>query len=118
MVRIVCKSKITNACVTNKEMKYSGSLGIDKDIMEASNLLPGEQVHVLNVNNGERLTTYAIEEQAGSGKVVIYGPAARKGEPGDELVILSYCSMETEECRNFNMRVIALGENNTVKPNQ
>lgn len=115
MLRIFCKSKITNACVTSKDMKYSGSLGIDKDIMDASDLLPGEQVQVLNVNNGERLTTYAIEEEPGSGKVVLYGPAARRGEPGDMLVILSYCSLETKEGQNFKMRVIGLGENNTLK---
>ena len=118
MLRILCKSKITNACVTDKNMKYSGSMGIDKNIMEASDLLAGEQIQVLNVNNGERLTTYVIEEEAGSGKVILYGPAARKGEPGDGLVILSYCSMETKECRNFNMRIIELGKNNTIKSNK
>ena len=115
MLRVMCKSKITGAFVTNKEMKYSGSLGIDKNIMEASDILPGEQVHVLNVNNGERLTTYAIEEEASSGNIVLYGPAARKGEPGDGMVILSYCSMETAECQKFEKRVIDLGDNNTLK---
>lgn len=118
MLRILCKSKITNAFVTDKEMRYSGSIGVDKAIMEVSDLLLGEQVQVLNANNGERLTTYVIEEKEGSGKIVLYGPAARKGEEGDELVILSYCSMETKECRNFNMRLISLGKNNTVKSNK
>ena len=118
MLRTLCKSKITNAFVTDKELKYSGSIGIDKKIMEASDLLSGEQVQVLNSNNGERLTTYVIEEKEGSGKIVLYGPAARKGEVGDALVILSYCSMETKECRNFNMRKIELGKNNSVKQNK
>lgn len=118
MLRTLCKSKITNVFITDKELKYSGSIGIDREIMEASDLLEGEQVQVLNVNNGERLTTYVIEEKEGSGKIVLYGPAARKGEKGDGLVILSYCSMETEECRNFKMRKIELGKSNTVKPNK
>ena len=115
MLRRFCKSKITNACVTNIELKYSGSLGIDKTIIEAADIMPGEEVQVLNVNNGERLTTYVIEEEANSGKIVLYGPAARRGEVGDGLVILSYCLMETKEYHNYNMRVISLSENNQYK---
>jgi aspartate 1-decarboxylase len=112
MLRIMCKSKIKNAFVTAKVMRYEGSIGIDKKIMYAADILPGEQVHVLNLNNGERFTTYAIEEEEDSGKVVLYGPATRKGEAGDELVILSYCMAETTESRNLKMSAIALGEDN------
>ena len=72
-------------------------------------------MHVLNRHNGERFTTYAIEEKENSGKIVLYGPAARLGESGDGLVILSYCSMETKERHNFNMRVVTLGKNNQCK---
>ena len=115
MLRFLCKSKITNAVVTAKELKYSGSIGVDKSIIEASDILPGEQVHVLNASNGERFTTYIIEEKSDSGKIVLYGPAARRGEPGDELVILSYCLMETKESHNFDLRMIALGKNNQCK---
>ncbi len=115
MLRVFCKAKITNAYVTNKEMQYSGSIGIDKAIMEASDIMSGEQVHVLDANNGERFTTYAIEEKSDSGRIVLYGPAARRGEVGDELVILSYCFMETKESHNFNMRVITLSKNNRCK---
>ncbi|MBD3379271.1 MAG: aspartate 1-decarboxylase [Candidatus Omnitrophica bacterium] len=115
MLRTLCKSKITNVFVTSKELKYSGSMGIDSSIIEAADLLPGEQVHVLNVNNANRFTTYVIEEKSGSGKIVLYGPAARLGEPGDELVLLSYCQMETKECRNFKIRKISLGKNNRIK---
>jgi aspartate 1-decarboxylase len=115
MLRVFCKAKVTSAYVTNKEMQCNGSIGIDKAIMEASDIMPGEQVHVLDVNNGERFTTYAIEEKPDSGRIVLYGPAARKGEIGDELVILSYCLMETKESHNFNMRVVALGKNNQCK---
>ncbi|MFH1847488.1 MAG: aspartate 1-decarboxylase [Candidatus Omnitrophota bacterium] len=115
MLRNLCKSKISNVKVTSTELKYNGSIGIDKEIIEAADIMPGEQVHVLNMNNGERFTTYVIEEKAQSGRVVLYGPAARKGEPEDEVVILSYCLMETKESRNFNMRVVLLGKNNQCK---
>ncbi len=115
MLRILCKSKITNAFVTKKELKYAGSIGIDKTIIEAADIMPGEEVQVLNVNNGERLTTYVIEEEANSGRIVLYGPAARRGEVGDGLVILSYCLMETKESHNYSMRMIPLGKNNQCK---
>ena len=115
MLRTLCKSKITNVSVTHKNLEYSGSLGIDKAILDASDIMPGEQVHVLNAMNGERFTTYAIEEEEGSGKIVLYGPAARRGEVGDDLVILSYCLMETKESHNFSMRKISLGKNNQCK---
>ncbi|MBU0683098.1 MAG: aspartate 1-decarboxylase [Candidatus Omnitrophota bacterium] len=115
MLRTLCKSKIKNVFVTHKELKYDGSIGIDKTVIEAAEIMPGEQVHILNVNNGERFTTYVIEEKANSGRIVFYGPAARKGEVGDELVILSYCLMETKESHNFKIRTIALGKNNQHK---
>jgi aspartate 1-decarboxylase len=112
MLRIMCKSKIKEAVVTGKDLHYDGSIGIDKDVMKAADILPGEQVHVLDVENGERFITYAIEERAGSGNIVLYGPAARMGEPGDEVVILTYCSMEDNECRGSKMRVVSLKKKN------
>ena len=115
MLRILCKSKITNAFITDRIQHYSGSIGIDKTILESADLLPGEQVHVLNMNNGERFRTYVIEEKEKSGKVVLYGPAVRKGEAGDELVILSYCLLETKECYNHKQRLVSLAKNNQCK---
>ena len=115
MLRTLCKSKINNAFITDKELHYNGSIGIDKAIIEAADILPGEQVQVLNANNGERFTTYVIEEKEGSGSIVLYGPAARRGEVGDEIVILSYCLMETKESHNFKVRTIPLGKNNQCK---
>ena len=115
MQRIMCKSKIKSALVSEKNMRYDGSIGIDKVLVEAADLVPGEQVHVLNMMNGERLITYVVEEAPNSGKIALYGPAARLGEPGDEVVILSYCNVDTAECRGFKMRVITLGENNKYK---
>ena len=115
MLRILCKSKIKKAVVTDKVLHYAGSIGIDRAIIDAADILPGEQVQVLNVNNGERLTTYVIEEQQNSGKVVLYGPAARRGEIGDELVILAYCLAEDKESRNLKQRLITLGKDNQCK---
>ena len=115
MLRIFCKSKVSGAVISAKEMKYSGSIGVDKSIIEAADIMPGEQVQVLNANNGERFTTYVIEEKTDSGKITLYGPATRRGEIGDELVILSYCLMETKESYNFTIRVVQLGKNNQLK---
>ena len=115
MLRTLCKSKIRKGVVTDKVLHYEGSIGIDKTLMEAADIIPGEQVHVLNVNNGERLTTYAIEEDASSGKIILYGPATRRGEVGDELVILSYCQAENKESRNLKMRVVTLEKDNKIK---
>lgn len=112
MQRIMCKSKIKNAVVSEKNMRYDGSIGIDKVLVEAADLVPGEQVHVLNMMNGERLITYVVEEAPNSGKIALYGPAARLGEPGDEVVIISYCNLDDAKCRGHKMRVIALEKKN------
>ena len=114
MLRTFCKSKITKIFVTHKDMRYSGSLGIDKALMKEADIFVGEQVHVLNMSNGERLITYAIEEDENSGKVVLYGPAVRKGETGDELVVLTYCLLEAEDGRDLRTRHIRLGKNNRL----
>jgi aspartate 1-decarboxylase len=94
------RSKIHRATLTGTELDYEGSIAIDRDLIEAADLLPGEQVHVLNVNNGSRLITYVIEASAGSGTMLLNGPAARLGVRGDKVVILSYCAVSEEEaCR-------------------
>jgi aspartate 1-decarboxylase len=103
------------AAVTGKDLYYAGSIGIDKKIMSLADILPGEQVHVLNVYNGERIVTYAIEEKAGSGKITLYGPAARTGEIGDELVILTYCYAETGESKGIKQKKVILGKGNKLR---
>lgn len=115
MLRTFCKSKIMDGIVTKKELHYNGSIGIDKALYEAADICPGEQVQVLNVNNGERFFTYVIPEKTNSGKIVLYGPAARRGEAGDKVVILSYCMLETKESHNFKPRVIKLVKNNQLE---
>ena len=90
MQRFMLKSKIHRATLTGTELDYEGSIAIDRKLIEAAGLLPGEQVHVLNLNNGARLVTYVIEAPAGSGTMMLNGPAARLGLPGDKVVVLCY----------------------------
>jgi aspartate 1-decarboxylase len=95
----VLKSKIHRATITDSDLNYIGSIGIDEDLIEAAGLIPNEKVHVLNVNNGERLETYVIKAPRGSGKITLNGAAARKGHAGDIVVIVSYCFLEFEEAK-------------------
>jgi len=111
----ILKSKITEATITHTQLFYKGSMGIDGAVMKAVGLLPGEKVHVLNYDNGERLETYTIEEKSGSGKIVLYGPASKKGKIGERLCILSYASIGYMEARNFKPKVVALDSRNKVK---
>ena len=97
MQRHVLKSKIAYATLTDCQLFYEGSIGIDLDILEVADILPNEQVDVLNVNNGERLTTYAIAEKRGSKHFILNGPAARKGLIGDKIVIISYAIVADTE---------------------
>ena len=111
----VLKSKITEATITHTHLFYKGSMGIDSAVMKAVGLLPGEKVHVLNYDNGERLETYTIEEKAGSGRIVLYGPASKKGRIGERLCILSYASMNCIEAKNFRPKVVTLDSKNKIK---
>ncbi|HNX90923.1 MAG TPA: aspartate 1-decarboxylase [Candidatus Omnitrophota bacterium] len=115
MLRTFYRSKINKAVVTGKELHYNGSIGIDSAIIKAADILPGEQVHVLNVDSGDRFVTYVIEERSGSGKIVLYGPAARCGEIGDEIVIITYCSATEEEYKKAKKRKVSLKNNNKIK---
>jgi 8-oxo-dGTP diphosphatase len=111
----VLKSKITEARITQKYLFYKGSMGIDSTVMKAAHLVPGEKVHVLNYNNGERLETYVIEEKAGSRKMVLYGPASKKGEIGDKLCILSYQLVSPERSAYVKSKTVILDERNRIK---
>ena len=97
MMITVLKSKIAYPVITDSNLHYEGSIGIDLDILEQANIIINEQVHVLNVNNGERLLTYVIPEERGSKKFILNGPAARKGLIGDSLVIIAYAMIEDSE---------------------
>ncbi len=102
----VIKSKIHRVKVTNADLNYAGSITIDSDLIEAANLIVGEKVQVVNVNNGERLETYVIEGKKGSGEVTLNGPAARKVQKGDVVLIISYAQMDLEEARSFEPSMI------------
>lgn len=111
----VLKSKIHRVKVTEANIDYIGSITIDEDLMDACNMIENEKVQVLNVNNGERLETYTIKGERGSGVVCLNGPAARKVVVGDIIIIVSYASMEFEEAKKFVPFVIFPNENNKLK---
>ena len=118
MLRFMAKSKIHNATVTHTELYYKGSIGIDSEVMAAADLLADEWVAVVNCNNGARLETYVIAEPPGSGRICLYGPAARLAEVGDVVHIISYCAMDDEEARTSQMKVAVLGEDNHIEANR
>ena len=115
MQRFMLKSKIHRATLTGTELDYEGSIAIDRTLLEAANMLPGEQVHVLNVHNGSRLVTYIIEAEAGSGTVMLNGPAARLGLPGDRVIVLTYCAVDDDEARGFQPKVVKVDERNRLR---
>ena len=110
--RIMLHSKIHRATLTGVEPDYEGSITLDRALLDRAGLLPGEQVHVLNLNNGERLITYAIAAPRGSGTVMLNGPAARKGLKGDTVVILAYAQMSAREARRHRPVVVLVDARN------
>lgn len=102
----VIKSKIHRVKVTDADLNYIGSITIDRDLIDAANLLVGEKVQVVNINNGERLETYIIEGKRGTGEVTLNGPAARKVQKGDIVIIIGYAQMEFEKAKNFKPTLI------------
>ena len=102
----VLKSKIHRVKVTDADLNYIGSITIDVDLMQAANLIAGEKVQVVNINNGERLETYVIPGKKGSGEIALNGPAARRVAKGDIVIIISYASMNFEEAKTFEPTVI------------
>lgn len=113
--RFMLKSKIHRAVLTGTELDYEGSIAIDRLLMEAADLLPGEQVHVLNINNGNRMVTYVIEAPAGSGTIMLNGAAARLGCKGDLVIILSYASMSDDEARSYRPKVVKVDAQNRLR---
>jgi len=102
----VLKSKIHRVKITGANLHYVGSITIDEDLMDAAALLEGEKVTVVNINNGERLDTYIITGKRSSGEITMNGPAARKVQPGDTIIIISYAAMTPEEARQFKPTII------------
>lgn len=112
MFLTMLKSKIHRATVTGCDLDYVGSIAIDEDLLEASGILPHEQVDIYNINNGERLTTYAIPAPRGSREFALNGAAARKAMKGDKIIIAAYCHVPADQARNYNPTVIQLGDGN------
>lgn len=102
----VVKSKIHRVHVTGAELDYIGSITLDEDLMDAAGLVQGERVYIVNVNNGERFDTYIITGARGSGEVTLNGPAARRVQKGDIIIIIAYASMGVEEAKSFKPTII------------
>lgn len=115
MIRTFLKSKIHRAGVTEVDLNYEGSLGVDADLMKAANILPYELVQVYNINNGERFETYVIEEAPASGTIALKGAAARKGALGDLIIVTCYTTMDDKNMENFTPSIILVDENNRIK---
>ena len=108
------KGKIHRATVTEANLNYVGSITIDEDLLDASGILPGEKVQIVNNNNGERLETYTIAGERGSGVICLNGAAARRVQPGDVVIIIAYCLLTAEEARGFIPNVVILDDKNRI----
>lgn len=114
MNRIMCKSKIHRATITQAELYYQGSLTIDEMLLRAADILPYERVQVVNVNNGNRFETYALTGETGSGTICLNGAAARLGHVGDEIIIITYGSYSDEEARDHRPTVVLVSKKNEI----
>ncbi|ADG81104.1 aspartate 1-decarboxylase [Thermincola ferriacetica] len=114
MFRMMMKSKLHRATVTEANLNYIGSITIDKDLMENADILPNEKVQVVNNNNGARFETYVIEGPRKSGVICLNGAAARLVQPGDKVIIISYALLEDKEARSYRPKIIFLDDNNRV----
>ncbi|WP_018674613.1 aspartate 1-decarboxylase [Riemerella columbina] len=110
----VFKSKIHRVKVTESDLNYVGSITIDEDLIDAAGLVVGERVYIVNVNNGERFDTYVIKGKRKSGEICLNGPAARKVQKGDIIIIISYAQMTPEEAKNFQPRTIFPNEDTNL----
>ena len=110
----ILKSKIHRVKVTGADLNYIGSITIDRDLMDAANVITGEKVQIVNINNGERLETYVIPGKRNSGEITLNGPAARRVAKGDIIIIIAYAIMDFEEAKNFEPSVIFPNEENNI----
>jgi len=115
MERFMLKSKIHGATLTGTELDYEGSITIDQNLLEKAGILPSEQVHVLNINNGQRFITYTIAAPKDSGVILLNGPAARLGTVGDKVIIISYCQVPLEKAKNLRVKKVFVDEKNRPK---
>lgn len=110
----VFKSKIHRVKVTESDLNYIGSITVDEDLLDAAGIIVGERVYIVNVNNGERFDTYTIKGKRGSGEICLNGPAARKVQKGDIIIIISYAHMTPEEAKDFKPKMVFPDENTNL----
>tara|TARA_B100001964_G_scaffold214692_1_gene252461 strand:+ start:853 stop:1224 length:372 start_codon:yes stop_codon:yes gene_type:complete len=115
MLREMCKAKIHQATVTEADLNYTGSITIDKSLLEELDILHYERVQVLNINNGARMETYVIEGEPGSGIICLNGAAARWAVPGDKVIIIAYCLIDDVQARSWKPKIVLLDEKNKIK---
>lgn len=115
MFRTMMKSKIHQATVTEANLQYEGSITIDRDLLRAADILPGEQVHVVNLNNGSRIETYAVEGPGASGTICVNGAAARWAQVGDTVIIISYALLGEEQARACRQKVVFVDRSNRIR---
>jgi aspartate 1-decarboxylase len=116
MLITVMRSKLHRLTVTEADLNYVGSISLDPNLMEAAGLVEGEKVQIVNVNNGERLETYTIQGERGTGQVCLNGPAARRCQPGDIVIVIAYGMMTIEEAKSFTPTVVFPNtETNTIR---
>lgn len=106
------KSKIHNATVTESNLNYQGSITIDLALLKEADILPGEKLQIVNLNNGSRIETYVLEGQANSGVICMNGAAARYAQPGDKVIIISYCLADSKEATTFRKKIVRVDEKN------
>ena len=117
MRRTLCKSKIHRCVLTGADLNYEGSISVDRDLMDAADILEYEKVQVVNINNGARLETYVIEGARGSGQIQLNGAAARLGAVGDRVIIISYAEYEASELDAFEPKLVFVDEHNKAVGN-
>ena len=115
MQRTMLKSKIHRATITEADLNYDGSLTIDGQLMEAADIVPFERVKMYNINNGERFDTYAIQGAAGSGVIGLNGAAARKGQVGDLIIIVTFAAFDEAELEGFSPKILLCDEKNNIR---
>jgi aspartate 1-decarboxylase len=108
LLREMMKSKIHGLVVTDKSLHYTGSLGIDRKLLATAGILPNEKIKVINLNNGERMETYALENEPGSGACVLNGGMARRGDVGDRLLVITYVTVDDETARTMQPKVVVM----------
>jgi aspartate 1-decarboxylase len=115
MLRMMLKSKIHRATITEANLNYEGSLTIDANLLRLADILPYEMVHIYNINNGERFETYAIEGEAGSGVMCLNGAAARRGHPGDLIIVTTFATYQAEELAQHTPKIVLVDGHNRPK---